>query len=86
MISSAVVGSSAIKKGLLHAEGERGHHALPHPVGELVRIVVDTRCSSRDAHLVEHREVASPRLGRRHRQVDADRFDELLADGEQWIE
>ena len=58
------------------------HHALAHPAGKAVRIVVEPRLGRRDAHLFQQAD--GFRLGRGPRQppVQHDRFGNLRADGQ----
>ena len=60
--SSAVVGSSAISSLGSSRSASRDHHALAHPAGELVRVVVEPRRRARDADALEHLDRAGPRL------------------------
>ena len=68
------------------AEGEGDHHALAHPAGELVRVVVDAPLGRRDADLPQQLDGTGARLGRVHRQVLFDRLGDLAPDGVERIQ
>src|SRR4029078_3435995 len=67
-------------------ERDGDHHALTHPTGELVRVVVQAILRPRDADLTE--QFGHPILRGRARQphVLADRFGDLVADRQRRIE
>ena len=72
----------------LRPAGERhgDHHALAHPAGELVRVVVEPPLRLRNAQQFEHGGRPPPPLGAARALVDADRFPDLLADREHRVE
>ena len=84
--SSAVVGSSAIRMLGSHDERHRDHHALAHPAGELVGVLVDPALRIGDVHEVEQLDRAGPRLAARDVVVPADDLGDLLADAEHRVE
>ena len=78
--SSAVVGSSAIRSFGSPASGHRDHRPLPHPAGELVRIVLQAHLRARDPDLVEQLGRAPVGLVAVHREVGLERLADLPAD------
>ena len=84
--SSAVVGSSAMISLGLRRQRERDDHALAHAARELVRVVVDAPRGRRDADLLEQRDRAARARGLAHREVRANRLDDLAADRVERIE
>ncbi|MHC2236739.1 hypothetical protein ACVI8L_005078 [Bradyrhizobium diazoefficiens] len=84
--SSAVVGSSAIRKSRLAGQRHRDHHALAHAAGEAVRMLVEARFRGGDADAIEQPDGLG--LGRRprHAAMLDQRFRNLEADGEHRIE
>jgi hypothetical protein len=67
-------------------QGHRNHHALAHPAGKLVRIVVDALFRRRDANLLEHLDGLFARIGTGETQVQAYRLGNLVPHGEDRIE
>ena len=67
-------------------ERHRDHHALTHAAGELVRVLVDTRCGRGDAHEVEQLDRAPVRRPSRHREVLLEHLGDLAADAERRVE
>ena len=67
-------------------ERHRDHHALAHPAGELVGIIVDAFGRVVDPDGVKHRERPGERIAPGDFFVDEQRFDELLADAQVGVE
>ena len=70
----------------LAGEGHRDHRALPHPAGELVRIVLEAHLRARDPDLVEQLGRAPLGLRLVHREVGLERLADLPADGQHRVE
>ena len=58
-----------------------GHGALAHAAGEFEGIAVEALSRARNAHLLQHLDRPLPRLGLGDMAVQADRLDDLMADG-----
>ena len=80
--SSAVVGSSAMISRGSRAQRQRDDHALPHPAGELVRIVVQAPLRRGDAYFGEQRDGSIARRAARDGEMRQDGFGDLAADGD----
>jgi len=67
-------------------QGDRDHHALTHPPGELVRPCVELASRIRQTHPIEH--LGGPGAGFPSAQpvVDGERLADLCADCAHWIE
>ena len=70
---------------LVH-ERHRDQHALAHPTGELVRVLVEPPSGITDAHSAQHVRGQLAGLSARHLAVDPYRFDDLVADGEDRVQ
>src|SRR5262245_10577678 len=69
----------------LARDGDRAHDALTHAAGHLVRILLDARLGSGDAHRPEQLARLGPRVAARRVLVDADRLGYLIADREERV-
>ena len=84
--SSAVVGSSAIRKFWPAGERHRDHDALAHPARKLVGIGAGSALGVRNTDLGQKLDDAPLALGALEVEVDVKRFADLEADGETGIE
>ena len=84
--SSAVVGSSAIRRLGRRGQGQRDHHPLRHAAGELVRVAAQDRAPGRAVRRRQQlaSRAAAPR--RRAARVDAQHLRERLADAEDRVQ
>src|SRR5258708_2975835 len=64
----------------LARERHRDHHPLPHPSGQLVRVLAEAPLWRREADQVQHLQSALTRRGQRHAPVQHHRLDDLVAD------
>ena len=67
-------------------ERDRDHHALPHPAGVPVRVVVEPLTRVRDVHLLEQADRALARLVARDVEVALHRLHDLGADRQRRVQ
>ena len=67
--SSAVVGSSAMRSVGLVGDAHRDHHALAHPAGELVRVLLDALGGDGDADQLQQLDRACAQQGLTRRRA-----------------
>ena len=84
--SSAVVGSSAISRRGLQADGHGDHDPLAHAAGELMGEGIEARGGLRDADLVQQLDGAPAALGAAAALMHAQRLHDLEADGEAGVQ
>ena len=83
--SSAVVGSSAMRQLGIAGERHRDHHALAHPTGKLMRILVDSLFGVGNAYHLEQFDRPGARLAFVHAHMQLQRFADLPVDSQDRI-